>query len=495
MRRQLENRESIFLDTARRAVFDNPSNPYYEMFRLAGCAYTDLANAVQRDGLESALDQIRASGVYLTNDELKGKTAIVRDGREIEASSKSFRNLLTKGTVHQVSSGSRGNPFHSARSPEFMLHQEALDEVIVREFGLAERAHVMLRPTLPSVLGLTYCAMIARKGRRLEGWYSSGASGLYAPATAALVMAARSSRCRIPFPTVLRENDYSKAASQVARLREGGVACVVMGPASPAVRLAAAALDARLDIRGTLFFMSGESLTDSKRAVVERAGGEAFARYGISELGVTGHACRQIKEGDCVHLFSNSLAAITYRRIAPLTDIAVDSLLFTALLPSAPLVLINFEVNDCGVLERANCDCEFSRIGFHWRIRDIFSFGKMTGHGMTLMGTDLVRLLEQVLPARLGGHPGDFQLIEREGHAQTAVELRVSPRVRGSSPEKIRECFLDEIRLVYGGRLAGRVWRHAEAVEVVLAEPFTTATGKVNPLHLLGQGRPQQPRY
>jgi hypothetical protein len=127
----------------------------------------------------------------------------------------------------------------------------------------------------------------------------------------------------------------------------------------------------------------------------------------------------------------------------------------------------------------------------NWRIRDIFSFGKMTGHGMTLLGTELVRLLEHVLPGRLGGRPGDFQLIEHERSAQTAVQLRVSPRVTGSSPEKIRECFLEEIRLVYGGSLAGRVWRHAEAVEVVMAEPYVTTSGKINALHLLGQDRPR----
>jgi hypothetical protein len=209
-------------------------------------------------------------------------------------------------------------------------------------------------------------------------------------------------------------------------------------------------------------------------------------------MGFIGHGCRQMKVGDCVHLYSNAIAAITHRQKAPLTDLDVDSLLYTTLLPSAPLILINFEVNDSGILERADCDCEFSRAGLHWRIRDVFSFGKMTGYGMTLLGTDLVRLLEDVLPARLGGHPGDFQLIEREGTAQTTVELRVSARVaaRGaaSSPEKIRECFFEEIRLVYGGALAGRVWRHAEALQVVLDEPIATASGKVNPLHLLGSG-------
>lgn len=84
--------------------------------------------------------------------------------------------------------------------------------------------------------------------------------------------------------------------------------------------------------------------------------------------------------------------------------------------------------------------------------------------------------------------PGDFQLIEHEGRAQTTVELLVSLRVRGSSAERIRECFLEEIRLIYRGSLAGRVGRHAEALEVVLAEPMVTISGKINPLHLLGRG-------
>jgi len=487
IRRQLENRESAFLDVLQRVVFDNPSHPYRRMFDLAKCSHQDLAHAVKRNGLEAALAQIRAAGVFLSQDEFKGNAPIVREGREIPASPKSFRNPLAKGTMQHITSGSRGTPVQSYRSAEFMVHREAMHEVVVREFDLQQRAHVVLRPTLPSALGLLDCAIISRKGHRLEGWYSSGQSGLYAPATAALVMVARMSGCKIPFPAALPDNDFSSAAEPVARLCGEGIPCVVSGPASPTVRLAAAALDRGLDIRGTLFLVSGESLTDAKRAVIEQAGGEPFARYGVSEMGFVGHGCRQMTKGDCVHLYSNSLAAITHRRTAPLTDIEVDSLLYTTLLPSAPLVLINFEVNDSGILERANCDCEFSRIGFHWRIRDIFSFGKMTGHGVTLMGTEMVRVLEHALPTRLGGRPGDFQLIEHEGSAQTTLELRVSPRVRGSSPDKIRECFLEEIRLVYGGVLAGRVWKHAEAVQIVVAEPVTTSSGKINLLHLLGQ--------
>jgi hypothetical protein len=169
-----------------------------------------------------------------------------------------------------------------------------------------------------------------------------------------------------------------------------------------------------------------------------------------------------------------------------LADVDVSSLLFTTLLPTAPNFLINFEVNDSGIIDRTTCDCAFSRAGMNYSIRDIFSFGKLTGQGMTLIGTEIVRLLEQVLPAAFGGYPGDFQLIEREGATQTSIELRVSPRLGVMPIERIRDCFLSELRQVYGGSLAARVWRHAEAVQVVLEEPIATSTGKVNPLHLLG---------
>jgi hypothetical protein len=252
--------------------------------------------------------------------------------------------------------------------------------------------------------------------------------------------------------------------------------------------VAAAALERGLDLRGTLFQVTGETLTGAKRALIERAGAEVFPFYWISELGPIGYSCRQMRTGNCVHLFRDALAVIGHPRQAPLSDVQVNSLLFTTLLPFAPHVLINVEMDDSGVIEPAGCDCLFTRAGLTEQIRDISSFGKLTGQGMTLVGTDLVRILEETLPARFGGHPGDYQLVEQEGPAQTQLRLHVSPRVLRSSPQAVRDCFLQEIRRFHGGALAARVWRHTEALEVVQAEPLTTSTGKVLPLHLLGAG-------
>jgi phenylacetate-coenzyme A ligase PaaK-like adenylate-forming protein len=260
---------------------------------------------------------------------------------------------------------------------------------------------------------------------------------------------------------------------------------VLSGPLSPAVRVAAAARDLGLDIRGTLFFALGETITDAKRALIESTGAEVFSWYGIGELGTLGHGCRQMRHGNCVHVYRDVVAAINWRRPARLSETEVDSLLLTTLLPFSPLVLINAEMDDAGVVEPASCDCRLRAAGLIEQIRDLGSFGKLTGHGMTLVGTNVIELLERALPARLGGGPGDYQLVEHEGAAQTQLTLRISPRTGVTSPEKVEACFLEEVRKLYGGALSSRTWQHAGAVRAVIAEPLATASGKVLPLHLM----------
>jgi len=142
-------------------------------------------------------------------------------------------------------------------------------------------------------------------------------------------------------------------------------------------------------------------------------------------------------------------------------------------------------VGDSGSIEPADCDCAYSRAGLTTRVSDIASFGKLTGHGMNIIGADIVRILEESLPARFGGAPGDYQLIERDGGSQTQLFLRVSPRTGCREVAAIGEYFLDRVCSEFGGTLAARVWRHAGALQVVLEEPLRASLGKVQPLLLL----------
>ena len=326
----------------------------------------------------------------------------------------------------------------------------------------------------------------------MERWFAVGGglrdSGHYRGATHCLVRFGTLLGAGLPFPTYLPPNDFSPVAEWIARRRAEGAVCVLGTVTSPAVRIASAALEKELDIRETTFLVAGEALTGAKRAMIEKAGAEVYPRYSISEVGVVGSACRQMKTGDCVHLYRDRLAVISYRRRAPLTDVEVDALLFTTLLPFAPHVLINAEMDDSGVIGPARCDCLFSRLGFTEQVRNISSFGKLTGQGMTLVGTDMVSHPGGAVASPPRRAPGDYQLVEHEGATQTQLTLRVSPRAGISSPEKVKECFLREIRRFYGGALAARMWSHAEGVDVAIAEPLSTMTGKVLSLHLLVSG-------
>jgi len=491
---QMAHREPRFLDLSRRIVFSNPQHPYHQMFRLAGCSYEDLARSVGSQGLEAALSSLATQGVFLTHDEFKGKTPIVRGGQEIPSHPASWSNPLARGHLEGRSGGSRSSGTPTRFSPQAQVYRELYDDLVTREFGLARRVRLCLGPILPSTVTFTQGLRLARAGQRLEQWFSTAGAlheeRPYRAVTHFLVRLARLLGAPVPFPIDLPANDFTPVAQWIARRKQEGRACVMRSLVSPALRVAAAARDASLDIAGTIFVVGGEALTDAKRAGFEAVGCDVYPRYTISEVGPIGFACRQMRTGNCVHVFHDSVAVVSRVRRAPLAGIDVNSLLFTTLLPFAPRFLINVDMDDAGILEPATCQCQFSAAGMSLQVRDIFSYGKLTGQGVTLYGTDVVHILEQALPRRFGGAAGDYQLVESEGTRQTQLVLRVSPRIvsgaGNAATAEVRDFFLAEIRRCYGGSLAARLWQHSAGVEVVFEEPLTTPSGKVLPLHVLG---------
>ncbi|MBN1566320.1 MAG: hypothetical protein JXA73_00625 [Acidobacteria bacterium] len=489
---QLANRERHFLETVRRVIFADPEHPYHRMFQLAGCSYEDLKHGIERDGLESTLAALHRTGVCLSHDEFKCKKPIIRSGHAIPANHACFLNPLVSGSYEARSSGSRSAGTVTRHNLQNQLYRECYSHFLRKEFDLDNRALIGIMPILPSAWGLGNCLKAARGGRHIEKWFAVGGtlrdSGHYRAVTKAILILARLMGAKVPFPTYLKPDDFSQAAEWLAKKRQEGIFCWVNGVVSACVRVAADALDNRLDIRGTLFRVSGEALTEAKRRIMESAGAEVFPYYHIHELGPIGQACRQMREDNCVHIQRDAVAVISYRRMAPLSSVEVNSLLFTSLLPFAPRVLINVEMDDAGVIGPARCDCVYRKAGFVEQISEIHSFGKLTGHGITLVGGEVVRILEEILPQRFGGAPGDYQLVEADAGRRTDIILRVSPRSGAKPPDRIKEVFLDEVRKLYGGSLSYRQWKHSGAVNVVIGEPFTTTSGKILPLHLLGLG-------
>ena len=494
LREHLESREARFLEYAAHCVFAQKNNPYRRMFSLADCRYSDLEASVHRHGLEATLRQLLEAGVYLTNEEFKGKHPIVRGGEEIAAGPGAFqrpRGEASVGSLDMVSSGSRSSGTRTPRSPQAELYTEVHTNLLYSEYDAADSCHVSILPVLPSSMGIGVALRAHRMGGRIERWFSEpgkAADGAaYRGLTQSMMWVARKAGADVPMPEYLPVNDYSLVARFLAEQTRNGRTYAVQGFTSPALRVAIAARDAGLDIAGTLFAVGGEAMTDAKRAVFDAAGCRICNTYITSEIGPIGYSCLHMRNG-AVHIFEDAVEVISRKRRAPLSDQEVSALVVTTLLPNGGNFLINMETDDAGVVEPAECSCRFCEVGYHRQIRDLFSFGKLTGQGITLYGTDVVEMIERMLPAQFGGAPGDYQLTEQEGGTQSVIQLLVSPRVKGCDAAVVRDFFLARVRNQYGGALATRLWKHADAFSVEVREPVRTSTGKVLPLSLLGSG-------
>lgn len=488
MREQLECRESRFLDTLNRIVFSNPTHPFNTMFRLADYTFDKVVKLVAEHGLETTLDKLYSSGIYITDPELKGHCTIVRQGVEIPSDCDSFVNPLFSGGLVSSSSGSRGKAMRTQKSTQLKIYREAANMLEFREFDLLNTIQVVVLPILPSLSGLGFAVREARRGSNLERWFSVGGtmrdSGHYRTFTRFLVWLANLLGTRVIGPTYLPNNDFMPVAEYIARRQQDGKRCVLRGPVSQVTRVASVALSTGLDLSGVIVLVGGEVLTSTKRQVIESTGARVFPAYGMHELGAIGRACSQMTTGNSVHFRKDSLALVTRPYLSSDAGSQTSLLIFTTLLPFTPLFLINAEMRETGVIKKAECDCAFTRLGLNQLITNIVPVSKVTVQGMTLLVSDLAKILEEMLPARFGGNPGDYQLVEREAVDQSYVELRISARVV-CDPSNVKEYFLKTLGCIVGGSLAARHWRHADAIAVLLAEPLETHTGKIHSVRLL----------
>ena len=199
----------------------------------------------------------------------------------------------------------------------------------------------------------------------------------------------------------------------------------------------------------------------------------------ITEAGAVGTGCPRSSDGNDVHFYKDSLALIQHPRQAPGTDIRVDAFLFTSLLPTTPKLLLNVEMDDHGVVERRACGCPLENYGFTEHLRDIRSFGKLTGEGVTLIGSEMIHILEDVLPARFGGSPLDYQLLEEEdSDGFTRLSLVINPTVGSVDEQAVVEAVLQALgRSNEAADLARAVWSKTQSLRVKRMEPVWTARG------------------
>jgi len=124
--------------------------------------------------------------------------------------------------------------------------------------------------------------------------------------------------------------------------------------------------------------------------------------------------------------------------------------------------------------------------GYTEHVRGIRSFRKLTGEGVTLVGSEMIHILEEVLPGRFGGSPLDYQLLEEDDEKGfTRLSLIVSPGIEIKDEKEVIEVVFEALRRSsVAADLARAVWNQANTLKVKRREPIWTARGKLMPLHL-----------
>jgi hypothetical protein len=488
---RLRSRNRNFLELAKQSVYANPKSPYLGMLRQAGCEFADLERLVHRDGLEGTLSGLRAAGVYVTFEEFKGLEPIVRGGREIPAESEHFDNPhLTQ--YHTIGTG--GSTGRSRRVLMDLDHLRARLPLI----RLGEEVHGTFHmPSafwfeIPPGNGLDSVLQRVPLGNPPERWFTpirgsrDGSSARFRMATTAAITVARLSGAKVPYPEYLPLERAGVIAEWAAGALKRRGACVLRAHVSKALRVALAAREKGIDLTGAVFCSGGEPPSPAKVAGITGAGARFYSNYYFTEAGPVGMSCTHTTDPNDQHLFLDHLALIQAPRAVPGFDLEVSAFHFTTLLPSAPKVLLNVESDDFGVVEDRACGCPFGALGFTTHVRDIRSFRKLTGEGVTLIGSDMEHILEDVLPGRFGGSHLDYQVVEEEDERGfTRLTLVVAPHLQLPDDAVVVDAVHGELARRGGGAEMSRgLWSQAATLRVRREEPRVSSRGKWIPLRV-----------
>ena len=125
-------------------------------------------------------------------------------------------------------------------------------------------------------------------------------------------------------------------------------------------------------------------------------------------------------------------------------------------------------------------------MGFTDHLTTIRSYEKLTSEGMHFVGTDLIALLDEVLPARFGGNPTDYQFVEEERDGLATVSLVISPTIGPVREADVQATVLDGLASRDAAhRMMTSLWRDAGTIRVVRREPYVTNAGKVLAMHVV----------
>ncbi|MDR7420664.1 MAG: hypothetical protein QN178_17325 [Armatimonadota bacterium] len=488
MRRRLARRGDLFLEMVWTCIWTRPASPYRRLLEWAGWSFESVRESVERRGVDDTLRALADAGVRLSFDEFKGKRPIERGTMTLPCREADFDNPRVLAAYADSTGGTRSSGSRVPASMEFLTANRAPARMTMLDALGAGHLPVIVAMQFSS--GLLWWLSLAHMRRPLLRWFGlAGVAGFtLSPARGTLIALARAMaatcRYRLAPLELLASDGPDVLLDAVVAALAAHHGCVVTTTPSLAVRVAHLARRRDLDLRGVVFVTQNEPLTPGKHADIVSTGARAAGRYGFTEAGSIAEGCARPASVDDAHLMTDCYGLVEDRRTLPNGRI-VSGLVVTGLLSSSPKVLLNVESDDFADVSSRRCGCLFDEMGMHVHLENIRSFSKLTGEGTTLLGTEAVQALEEVLPREFGGTSVDYQLLEAEDADHlTRLYLLVSPSVGPVDEERVVARFLEAL----GGAAAGYgtlppLWQQSQTLRVLRREPIATATGKLLPLH------------
>jgi hypothetical protein len=489
---RLRAREENFLSVLTRGVFGNPKSPYRALLSMVGCTLEDVREMVSKEGLEGTLQRLRSDGVYVSFEEFKGVQPIVRGSLTIDTMPADFDN---PGAWRYYSATTGGSTGTGRRVQLDLEHFEALlpGRILVRHVNGVRGFPAASWSDLPPGGGLKGVLLQAAAGEEATHWFcaqpvsgSDGPALRYRLATHAALSVARLAGAKVSSPQYLPFDEAVVLAQWAADQVKRAGACSIQGSVSRVLRIAIAAKTHGIDLTGAVLRGSGEPPTPAKVSKIVSTGATFRSSYAFSETGTVGSSCMHGTGPNDQHFMQDHLAMIQASRRVPGFDIEVPAFCFTSLLTSAPKLLLNVESDDYGTVDTQPCGCEWEKLGFPHHIRDIRSFRKLTGEGVTLVGSDVERILDDLLPAQFGGSALDYQFAEEEDERGfTRLTLRVAPSIELGDEAKAVDFVLRSLEQAGGAAaIAQSTWRQAGTLRIRREAPVMTRRGKLMPLDI-----------
>lgn len=488
---RMDHREENFLRVVERSIYGYPRSPYLALLKISDCELGDLRALVKSIGLEGALRHLRKEGVYVTFEEFKGRKPIVRNGLTLPVQARDFDNPFARRHFANQSSGSTGIATQVSQDLDHIAETAPYRLLSLSTRGLLNYPYAIWSQSFPGIalqafLQRTYIGQTECTWFTPVGWRESRYWFKYNLATGYMIFWMRRLGVHVPQPIVTPMDDARLIAHWMREMMEKHHRCVVMASVSRGVRICAAAEEAGIDLSGAVLKVGAEPLTPAKTKIFRRLGVEVMHGYTTAESGSLGASCLKPIDVADIHLYKDGFALIPFPHLVESIGTTVPAFNITAFLATAPKVMLNVQVDDYGIVEERSCGCELESYGFTTHLREIRSYSKLVGEGVTMVGNEMLNVLEQVLPERFGGTAIDYQLMEQEDdQGMTRLYLLIHPRIQIADENAVIQAIYSGLGKSSPMADAARVlWQNAQTIKIKRMEPIASGRGKILPLHI-----------